>query len=166
MPLLAGEVINASDEPDVDMLRAYVSTTFSLSTSITLFALTKQASNGGNIALSSGNGGFVAPRDGLYVIAYILRTTRNVSGDAVFQWRQNAGGNGANGTQMFVSYGAIVSGTAGNYAHAATGMYYLDEGDTAEFFHSAGGAMSNFVVGGATVTQINVYRVPGTAQTA
>lgn len=166
MDALAGEIIRANDEPVGDYLRSYVSTTFSLSTTVTLFALTKQASNGGNIALSSGNGGFVAPRDGLYVISYLLRTTRNVSGDAVFQWRQNAGGNGANGTQMFVTYGAIVSGTAGNFSHTGTGIYYLEEGDTAEMFHNAGGAMASFIVGGATVTQINVWRVPAVAQTS
>lgn len=166
MDALAGEIIRANDEPVGDFLRSYVSTTFSLSTSVTLFALTKQASNGGNIALSSGNGGFVAPRDGLYVISYILRTARNTSGDAVLQWRQNAGGNGANGTQISATYGAIVSGTAGNFTATGFTIYYLEEGDTAEFFHSAGGAMSNFIVGGATVSQINVYRVPAVAQTS
>jgi hypothetical protein len=166
MAHLPGEIIRADDEPDVDMVRMYVSTTFSLSASVTLFAFTKQASNGGNMALSSGNGGFVATRTGLHVISWFMRTVRNTSGDAVLQWRLNAGGNGANGTQMSANYGAIVSGTAGNFSPSGSFAYYMAAGDTAEMFHNAGGAMSNWIVGGATVSQASVYRVPGTALTS
>lgn len=157
----AGDLIEPSDEPDMDLFRSYINTTFTPSGTSSLVILTKQSTHPGNIALFN-TGGFTAIRDGLYLITMSLRTTRNVNTDSVIQWRQNAAGSNAGGTQMYGSYPAIVSGTAGNFSWAGSFFYYLSAGDTAEMFISASGTPTNFIVGGATTTQVNALRLPGT----
>jgi hypothetical protein len=164
---LAGEIIRASDEPDVDMLRAYISANTSVTSTSTGFSFTKQSTNGGNIALSSGNRGFVAPRAGLYVVNYSFRTARNTSGDPVFQFRQNASGSDSGGTQIAVFYANPLSATAGNYTTHGRFSVYLAASDTIEGWHvNAAGTMSNWISGSSTATRFEVYRVPGTALTS
>lgn len=150
--------------PEPDYFNAYLTgTTLSSTTTVTGFAMAKQASNGGNMALTGAGFGFVAPTAGLYVLSYNLRTQRNNSGDAVWQWRKNASGSGVGGTQEWATYPNPCSATAGNYSATGTVTIPLAASDTLEMFHScASGTMTNWIgTNSSAVSRITAFRVPG-----
>lgn len=166
MVIAAGNRVRAADFA-VDYLNAYVSSNVSPTTGGVGIPFAKQAGNGGSIALTGGsNYGFTVPRDGLYAIELNIRTDRDVSAaDITISFRLNAGGSVSGGSAPKVTYPNVSSSNAGNFTSASGNTFFLEEGDTIEFFAtSSSGTATDFIVTSTTTSRLTVHRVVGEPQ--